>query len=290
MSTTYRGRIAPSPTGYLHAGHARTFWIAYQRAVEQGGILILRNEDIDESRVRPEFVRAFYEDLSWLGIHWQEGPDIGGPHAPYSQSERLTLYRSRLEELLAKGLAYACACSRKEIQVSIAAPHFGEEEPIYPGTCREKVIAVKLDAPGKPEPRCCIRFRVPAGRSVRFTDGCVGVKEYLSGRDFGDFVLWRNDGVPSYQLAVVSDDIAMGITEVVRGEDLLLSTARQILLYEALRAMPPHWYHCPLVNDAAGNRLAKRADSLSLRALRERGVTTEQLRAVWDDPKSLAAL
>lgn len=290
MSTTYRGRIAPSPTGYLHLGHARTFWIAYERAVAANGTVILRNEDIDAARVRPEFVRAFFEDLSWLGIRWEEGPDIGGPCAPYSQSERQSLHRARLEELLAKGLAYACTCSRKEIQASIAAPHLGEEEPLYPGTCREKRIEVKLDSSGRPEPRCCIRFGVPDGCVVRFTDGRVGPTEYVAGRDFGDFVLWRNDGVPSYQLAVVTDDSAMGITEVVRGEDLLLSTARQLLLYEAFGATPPQWYHCPLVKDEAGNRLAKRSESLSLRALRARGVTSEQLRAAWDAPETLATL
>jgi glutamyl/glutaminyl-tRNA synthetase len=288
--SSYRGRIAPSPTGLLHLGHARTFWTASVRAREAGGALVLRNEDLDPQRSKPEFVTAFIEDLHWLGVEWQEGPDLGGPFAPYDQSRRRELHRVRLRELIAGGHVFACTCSRKDIQSATAAPHGADEEPVYSGACRERnfrgdvAAAARLDptawglAPGT---RFSLRFRVPTGRPVCFSDGGFGRQAFMAGRDFGDFVLWRHDDVPAYQLAVVADDLAMRITEVVRGADLLVSTARQVLLYEALQSAPPAWYHCPLVTDATGQRLAKRNDALSLRALREQGKSPEQVRGLW---------
>jgi glutamyl/glutaminyl-tRNA synthetase len=262
--STYRGRLAPSPTGYLHVGHARTFWIAWDRARRAGGQIILRNDDLDRSRVRPEFVSAMFEDLRWLGLDWSEGPDIGGPAAPYSQSERISLYRSCFERLRASGAVYPCTCSRQDVLRSIQAPHAGEEEPIYPGTCRDRQEPV-------PGYRVNWRFRVPDGRTISFTDEACGAQSGLAGRDFGDFVIWRADDLPAYQLACVVDDSTMGITEVVRGADLLLSTARQIVLYEALGLTPPRFFHTPLITDAQGVRLAKRHDSLSIRHLRKVG-------------------
>lgn len=273
----YRGRLAPSPTGYLHLGHARTFWTAQQRAEAEGGTLILRNEDLDRARCRPEFVAAMLEDLRWLGLSWSEGPDVGGPCAPYAQSKRLALYSQRFEELRSAGHIYPCFCSRRDVAQAASAPH-GEEEPLYPGTCRPK--------PGSSPstlPRAGVswRFCVPAGRTLEFSDAQLGHQSAVCGTDFGDFLIWRKDDLPAYQLAVVADDIAMQITEVVRGADLATSTFRQLLLYEAFAALPPSFYHCPLMLDSSGTRLAKRHDALSLRTLRNQGYTPEQVRAQW---------
>ena len=273
--TTYRGRLAPSPTGLLHLGHARTFWTAQTRASEQGGALVLRNEDLDRQRCKPEFVCAMLEDLRWFGFHWTEGPDVGGPHAPYTQSERMSLYRAAFEQLRAGGFLFSCTCSRQDVLRALQAPHQGEDEPVYPGTCRKHVSGCEPPAPNaKPS----WRFRVPDGRTIHFEDGRLGPQTFLAGVDFGDFVVWRNDDLPAYQLACVVDDAAMGITEVVRGADLLASTARQLLLYEALGLPVPAFFHCPLMTDERGVRLAKRHDALSLRALRERGLSPAKLR------------
>jgi glutamyl-tRNA synthetase len=269
---SYRGRLAPSPTGLLHLGHARTFWIAYQRALAARGTLILRNEDLDPDRSRSEFARAMVEDLRWLGIRWQEGPDGGGPFAPYTQSERRAFYLDAWKRLLRGGWIYPCRCSRKELARVAQAPH--DDEGIYPGTCRPAQPAVpQVDAPVGMN----WRFRVPEGEVVRFADGHFGPQSFTAGRDFGDFLVWRRDDVPAYHLAVVVDDAAMRITEVVRGADLLKSTARQILLTRALGVPSPAWYHCDLLLDQAGQRLAKRHDALSLRTLREQGKQPEEL-------------
>lgn len=286
MSTTkgsYRGRIAPSPTGYLHLGHAATFWTAHQRAVEAGGTLVLRSEDLDFSRCRREFAEAMVEDLKWFGIDWQEGPDLGGPFAPYNQSERLASYTEAWHRLLSGDFIYPCSCSRRDL-LQAGAPHPGDEEPIYPGTCRPR--------PGHPPARVersgvSWRFRVPAGEAVCFEDRRQGPQSFVAGEDFGDFVIWRKDDLPAYQLAVVVDDAAMRISEVVRGEDLLVSTARQILLYRALDLPQSAFYHCPLVTDESGARLAKRSEALSLRALRKRGKTPAQLREKLGAPQEL---
>lgn len=296
----YRGRLAPSPTGYLHLGHARTFWTAHERAAAQKGQLILRNDDLDRPRCRPEFVSAMFEDLGWFGIGWQEGPDCGGPHAPYSQSERLPLYRAAFERLRANGLLFPCTCSRQDVLRALAAPHAGEDEPVYPGTCRHLTSEewqvetdARPEAAGDGAPAGCHplnavrppspswRFRVPDGRAVTFYDGQCGLQTFVAGRDFGDFVVWRNDDLPAYHLACVVDDAEMGITEVVRGADLLPSTARQILLFEALGWTAPAFFHCPLVTDGQGVRLAKRHDALSLRSLRKQGAIPAALRGGW---------
>ncbi|MDB6027259.1 MAG: Glutamate--tRNA ligase [Verrucomicrobiales bacterium] len=270
---SYRGRIAPSPTGYLHLGHARTFWVAQQRVIEYGGILVLRNEDLDSARCKPEFVSAMIEDLHWFGFRWQEGPDCGGTFGPYTQSQRLELYRSRFELLRESGFIYPCTCSRQDVLRSVSAPHAADDEPIYPGTCRGKSLR---DVPVGT--KVSWRFRVPDGETISFLDGSRGVQSFWAGKDFGDFIVWRHDGIPSYQLAVVTDDDAMQITEVVRGMDLLLSTARQLLLYRALNVRSPKFFHCPLLHDESGKRLAKRHDALSLRALRIQGQTPESIR------------
>src|ERR1017187_3770715 len=271
----YRGRLAPSPTGLLHLGHARTFWTAQERARANGGTLILRNEDIDSTRFKLEFVPQMIEDLLWFGFEWQEGPDCGGAFGPYSQSERRSFHAAALEKLRERGFIYPCTCSHKDIRDAASAPNAGDEEPIYPGTCRDKNPSTFNS---QPSTRFNWRFRVPDGETVSFVDGNFGAQQFVAGKDFGDFVVWRHDDVPAYQLACVVDDAAMQITEVVRGADLLMSTARQILLYRALGLTPPAFYHCALMLDEKGRRLAKRHDGLSLRTLRERGETPESLR------------
>jgi glutamyl/glutaminyl-tRNA synthetase len=287
----YRGRLAPSPTGLLHLGHARTFWVAAQRASENGGQLILRNEDLDPQRRKPEFVQAMYEDLRWLGIEWAEGPDLGGPFAPYTQSERRAFYLAAWKKLRDLGLIYPCTCSRKDVMQAAGAPNEGDDEPMYPGTCRPGRSFVgtgELHSTGQPRAAASTddapagvnwRFRVLDGEGISFDDLHLGLQQMVAGRDFGDFIVWRRDDVPAYQLAVVVDDAAMQITEVVRGADLLKSTARQILLYRALGLKVPEFYHCDLVRDENGTRLAKRHDALSVRRLRELGWTPEQVRA-----------
>ena len=293
-TSSYRGRLAPSPTGFLHVGHARTFFAAWQRARDAGGALVLRMEDLDPDRSKQVYADAAYEDLRWLGIRWQEGPDKGGPFAPYVQSRRHSIYLAAWRRLLRRGCIFPCRCSRKDLESALGAPHervsgqegsiaagkqdLQDDEPIYPGTCRH-LIATAPQLPGPtagdidtPEGYNW-RFRVPDGAAIEFVDLNLGPQRFVAGQDFGDFVVWRRDGVPSYQLACVADDAAMGITEVVRGADLLKSTARQILLNRALGYTDPAWFHCRLVVDHNGRRLAKRHDSLSLRALRQRGLT-----------------
>lgn len=271
---TYRGRIAPSPTGYLHLGHAATFLTAWKRARAAGGRIILRVEDLDQARCRTEFRAAIVEDLQWIGLDWDEGPDMGGRHAPYVQSERKPRYRSAFETLLRRGFVYPCRCSRREIQMALSAPHEGEEEPVYPGTCRLSGNSVQWD----PETAGVNwRFRVRDGEVLQFKDANLGKQSATCGREFGDFLVWRRDDIPSYQLAVTVDDAAMGITEVVRGRDLIISTFRQLLLYSALGHRPPDFFHCELVRDKDGRRLAKRNSSSTLRSLRKAGYNPDTL-------------
>jgi glutamyl-tRNA synthetase len=295
LAQPYRSRLAPSPTGYLHLGHARTFWTAQERACARGGTLILRNEDLDSTRYKMEFVEAMLEDLRWFGFEWSEGPDVGGPFAPYNQSERMDHYRAMLEKLRAANYIYPCTCSRKDIRDAVTAPHGADDEAIYPGTCRSNggsgtgvsPVSFSLN-PGQETngrdaraTKFAWRFRVPDEEVISFRDGNFGEQQFVAGKDFGDFVVWRGDGVPAYQLACVADDAAMQITEVVRGADLLVSTARQILIYRALGLTPPAFFHCELMRDETGQRLAKRHDSLSLRELRARGESPANIREGW---------
>lgn len=293
-TANYRGRLAPSPTGRLHLGHARTFWVAQSRARDAGGALLLRNDDLDEQRCRPEFVDGMFEDLNWFGLEWSEGPDRGGDFGPYNQSERRRFYIEAFERLFAVGAIYPCRCSRKDVLEALSAPHEGEEEPVYPGICRPDRIIDPIELCESMKPtrkrgkggltdasgaRINWRFRTPDGESIAFEDGGFGSQCFVVGRDFGDFVVWRSDDLPAYHLAVVADDHAMGVTEVVRGKDLLTSTARQLLVYHALGAAPPAYFHCPLLADENGVRLAKRHDSLSLKTLRETGKDPDGLRS-----------
>jgi glutamyl/glutaminyl-tRNA synthetase len=276
-----------------------TFWRAQQRARAAGGTLILRIEDVDEDRCRMEFTSALMQDLRWFGIEWQEGPDNSGPFAPYLQSARHSCYLEAWRTLGAAGFIYPCKCSRKDVMAASLAPHDENEEPIYPGTCRPpgfsagaalptadkevvQATRLRLQAPGPTH----WRFRVPDGEGIEFFDQHLGNQSAVAGRDFGDFIVWRRDNIPAYQLTAVVDDAAMQISEVVRGEDLLVSTFRQLLLYRALGLLPPKFFHAPLLLDESGKRLAKRHGSLSLRRLRECGIRPEELRALYSCSRS----
>jgi len=343
-TNAYRGRIAPSPTGYLHIGHAHTFHRAWQRARQGRGVLVFRMEDLDADRSRPEYAQAALEDLRWLNIDWDEGPDLGGPYAPYDQSQRAGMHRSAWEKLREGGFIYPCRCSRKDLAAALSAPHEDtsnpgvrgnelEDEPVYPGTCRpsrtgDGILDLSLspefaDGPGGLN----WRFRVPDGELIEFNDANLGPQRFIAGIDFGDFLVWRREGPgsprtgprswgggqgsprtaprswggdpgspqtnphpwgsgsPSYQLACVADDFAMRITEVVRGADLLKSTARQILLNRALGYRDPNWFHCDLIVDEQGRRLAKRHDALSIRELRRRGMSPADIFRAYLSPE-----
>ncbi|MFM8413190.1 MAG: glutamate--tRNA ligase family protein [Planctomycetota bacterium] len=343
MPVTRRGRLAPTPTGFLHVCHARTFAVAAERAGSAG--LVMRIEDLDGPRCRPEYTAAALDDLRWLGLRWTEGPDVGGPHAPYVQSERTAWYLEIWRRLEAAGVIYPSPHSRRDVEEAATAPHdapgarslrdsgarscrdsgarslrdremgdddstltrfrrnrapdgsLGDrdsgdrslrdrdtqdddstltrfrrnrapEEPIFPPGLRPSRWE-RASAPGGVP----WRFRVPDGRVIEFQDGLCGTVRRTAGVDFGDFVVWRRDDLAAYELAVVADDHAMEIAEVVRGADLLTSTARQILLYEALGWTAPAFAHAPLVCDASGQRLAKRSGGLAIRDLRAAGWT-----------------
>ena len=265
--SAYIGRLAPSPTGLLHLGHARTFWTAYERAQQHNGTLILRNEDLDPQRSKQEFVEAMRDDLAWLGITWA---------TEHKQSDRIPQYRSALTQLIENGYAYPCTCSRKDLAQSIQAPHEEDDEPIYNNHCRPQNMVAMEFVEGTN-----YRFRIPTTEAITFTDLHAGPQNFTPGTDFGDFLIWRKDGLPSYQLACVVDDAATHITEVVRGRDLLKSTARQILLQRALALSIPAYFHCDLMRDDTGTRLAKRHDALALRTLRKRGLTPAEVRAMF---------
>jgi glutamyl/glutaminyl-tRNA synthetase len=281
MAPYRRGRLAPTPTGFLHVGHARTFAVAASRAGSAG--LVLRIEDLDRPRCREEFCQAAIDDLRWLGLDWTEGPDVGGPHASYRQSERTDWYLEIWRRLEAAGVIYPSPHSRRDVDEAATAPHEpmpnkagadtdGDAEPIFPTSLRPAAWD-RAVAPGN----VAWRFRVPDGREIEFDDALAGRVQRTAGEDFGDFVVWRRDDLPAYELAVVADDHAMEIAEVVRGEDLLTSTARQLLLYEALGWAAPAFCHMPLVRDAEGRRLAKRTGGLAIRDLRTRGFSPAEV-------------
>ena len=268
--TGRRGRLAPTPTGLLHVGHARTFAVAAQRAGQAG--IVLRIEDLDGPPCRPEFTATAIEDLRWLGLAWTEGPDCGGPCSPYLQSERAAWYLEIWRRLEAAGVIYPSPHSRRDVEQAATAPHDEGSKPhvaselLFPPALRPTRWA-RAPAPGD----IPWRFRVPDGRVIEFHDALCGPIRLTAGADFGDFVVWRRDDLAAYELAVVADDHAMQIEEVVRGADLLVSTARQLLLYEALGWQTPAFAHAPLVCDATGHRLAKRTGGLTIRDLRAAG-------------------
>ena len=249
----YRGRIAPSPTGWLHDGNIATFKLAFQRSKERGGSLILRNEDIDRERCNPRFWKIIEKQLDNLGIDFQESPTIGGSFYPYQQSHCFSFYKEAISTLNTLGLVYPCVCSRREISNYRPKVLGSNEEIIFPSSFRpqsRRGFALNWNVNW--------RFRVPDSTSINFIDRAVGETNWLTGKDFGDFLVWRKEGTPSYELAVVVDDARMKISEVVRGADLLCSTARQILLYQALEYKIPAFYHCPIIKDQLGRKLSKR--------------------------------
>ncbi len=274
-SAPVRGRFAPSPTGELHLGNARTALLAWLQIRSLGGEFVLRAEDLDPTRSRPEYLTRQLEELRWLGIDWDEGPDVGGPFAPYLQSERQEAFAATLTTLADKGMTFACHCSRKEILAAASAPQEGDDEgPAYPGTCLTRSAGTSESALRRPD--VAIRMKVGEGR-VCFDDLIMGARCYEPFRETGAFVVRRKDGVAAYQLAVVVDDHLMGISHVLRGADLLSSTARQLLVYQALGWEPPLWAHVPLMLGEDGERLAKRHGAVSLGELRAGKVRPEDI-------------
>lgn len=260
------GRLAPSPTGAQHIGNARTYLLAWLLARSGAGRVVLRIEDIDSPRVKAGADRQALDDLRWLGLNWDEGPDVGGPHAPYVQTQRLALYDAALEQLKAAERIYPCTCTRSDVAAAASAPHAHQEGPIYPGTCahRQASDAAALDRP------YCWRFRT-SSTTRSFVDLVAGPQQASVAHDLGDFVIAKADGSPSYQLAVVVDDHATQVNQVLRGDDLLPSAFRQLELYDFFGWSPPQFAHVPLVVGPDGRRLAKRHGDTRLALLREAG-------------------
>lgn len=263
-----RTRLAPSPTGRLHLGNARTFLINWLLARQEGARVVLRIEDLDAARCRPELLRTALDDLRWLGLTHDEGP--------FLQSERLPTFARAADELRAGGLVYPCVCTRREVRAA-SAPHAEDEEITYPGTCRGR-FATEEEARDHAGRTPALRFRVPPGE-VEFEDRVLGATRIDPSIRGGDFVIRSPDGMWSYQLAVAVDDAAMGVTDVVRGDDLVPSTPRQILILRALGNAAPRYAHVPLVLDADGRRLAKRHGDTELAALRDAGISAERVLA-----------
>jgi len=264
-----RGRFAPSPTGEMHLGNAWTALLAWLDVRKHNGTMVLRMEDLDPDRSRPEYAEGIMHDLAWLGLDWDEGPDTGGAYAPYVQDERRELYQRMLERLIEADLVYPCYCSRAEIQTAASAPHGGEGEAAYPGTCRSRRGGCKNRKPA-------LRIKVP-NKVISFEDGVYGRIDENLAQTAGDFIVRRSDGVHAYQLAVVVDDALMQISRVLRGDDLLSSTSRQLLLYELLGFAPPSFTHVPLLYGEDGHRLSKRQRPLALAEMREKYMSAEKL-------------
>jgi glutamyl-tRNA synthetase len=256
------GRLAPSPTGAQHVGNARTYLIAWLAARSSGGTIALRMEDLDGPRIKKGAAEQALDDLRWLGLDWDGEPVV--------QSTRMAHYAAALEALKAKNLVYPCTCTRSDVAAAASAPHAGDEGPAYPGTCSNRSATdVPIDRP------YCWRFRV--SNSPAFVDGFRGPVAIDLNQQGGDFVVWKTDGTPAYQLSVVVDDAAMGVTQVIRGDDLIPSTPRQLLLYDALGLTPPTFAHVPLVVGTDGRRLAKRHGDTRLSTLRAAGVKPEMV-------------
>ena len=286
------GRLAPTPSGYLHLGNARSFLFAWLWARQSGGRVILRVEDIDRPRCKHELREAALRDLEWLGLDWDAGPHAGDAPGTFDQHTRTELYRSHLQRLAKAGLAYPCTCSRKDIEEASSAPH-GEEGAVYPGTCRGRWQSFEQ---AKAESGVTPAWRFLWNSApVQFHDEVQGDTS-IDPSTLGDFVLWRRDDLPSYQLAVTVDDADQGVSQVLRGRDLLTSTARQLVLYAALGLRAPqHWAHVPFIQDEGGRRMAKRDSDLALTQLRESGANPDRLTGLlaWsagliDSPTPLA--
>jgi glutamyl-tRNA synthetase len=264
MENNIKGRFAPSPTGRMHLGNIFSALLSWLSAKAQGGTWLLRIEDIDPQRSRREFAEWIMDDLDWLGLSWDEGPQVGGANGPYYQSERGAVYEHYLHRLQEEGLVYPCYCTRADI-LATQAPHESDGRVVYKGTCRHL-------PPESRHGQAAMRMMVPdAGMGTRtFTDGHYGVQTVDLTTQCGDFIVRRKDGAWAYQLAVVVDDALMGVTEVVRGRDLLLSSPQQIYLAGCLGFTPPRFTHLPLLCNAAGQRLSKRDKSMDMATLRNR--------------------
>ena len=266
------GRFAPSPTGAQHLGNARTYLLAYWSAKQRQERLVFRVEDVDSPRVKPWAVQQSMDDLAWLGLTWDEGPERGGSCGPYLQTQRMSIYQQVLQDMISRNRVYPCCCTRKDIQNAGSAPHFDHEPAIYPGTC----AGWKHGMPLPDEGTYCWRFR-SSQRVFEFDDRVLGLQATRPSETLGDFPVTQKNGEPSYQLAVTVDDSMMGITEVVRGNDLVASTFRQLQIFEFLNASPPSYAHVPLVLGADGRRLAKRHGDTRLSTFRSGGVTPQQI-------------
>lgn len=265
-ASTPIGRFAPTPSGGMHLGNLFTALLVWLSARAAGGKVVLRVEDLDLQRTSPAFTRQILEDLAWFGLDWDEGPGRGGSCGPYWQSLRSDFYTAQLSKLQSKGLVYPCFCSRAQLHAA-EAPHAADGNYVYGGRCRSLSPQRAAEkAAGRPP---AVRVRVP-DETITFTDGCRGPYSQNLKADCGDFILRRSDGVFAYQLAATADDGAMGITQVVRGADLLPSTPRQIWLLRTLGFPVPQYYHTPLLLDHAGRRLSKREADLQLATLRQK--------------------
>lgn len=273
MTPKLVGRLAPSPTGAQHLGNARTYLLAWLSIRSRGGSLVLRIEDIDSPRIKAGAAQQAVDDLHWLGLDWDEGPDRPGTRGPYVQTQRIDQYRAALAHLKAAEAVYPCTCTRSDIEAAASAPHVGQEGPVYPGTCASRRAA---DADQLSDRPFAWRFRT-LDEKVRLDDLVQGKVAFDMARELGDFVVYKSDGTPSYQLAVVVDDHAMGVTEVLRGDDLLPSAARQLVLYRFFGWSPPQFAHVPLVTGTDGRRLAKRHGDTRIAWFRERGVRSERV-------------
>lgn len=269
------GRFAPSPSGRIHLGNILCCLLAWLSARQKGGRVILRIEDLDIARCPRRYGEQMCRDIQWLGLDWDEGPVIGGPSGPYEQSRRTALYQAALRRLEAQGLVYPCFCTRAELHAA-SAPHREDGQVVYPGTCRGLTAEQAAERARRTGRAPALRLWVPE-EEITFTDGhMVEYREWLPA-DCGDFLLRRSDGIFAYQLAVVVDDAAMGVTEVVRGADLLASTPRQLLLYRLLGLEAPAFYHFPLLLGSDGQRLSKRNADAGLDTLGERYTAPEIL-------------
>lgn len=262
-------RLAPSPTGALHLGNARSFLVNWLLARRNGWRVILRVEDLDGPRIKPTAAAQAIEDLNWLGLDWDEGPVY--------QSSRVDVYGELVTELIGKGFAYPCICTRREVDLAASAPHAEDGATIYPGTCRDRFASIeeaRLAAGREP----AVRFRVPEG-IVDWFDEFRGPMRCDPVRELGDFVIQKGDGTAAYQLAVVADDTEAGVTHVVRGDDLIDSTPRQILLYRALGRADriPKYFHLPLVIGPDGRRLAKRHGDTRISTYRQLGMPANRM-------------
>lgn len=269
------GRFAPSPSGRIHLGNILCCLLAWLSARQKGGRVVLRIEDLDTARCPRRYAARMEEDLRWLGLDWDEGPAVGGPDGPYYQSERAAFYQAALEQLEARGLVYPCFCTRAELHAA-SAPHREDGQVVYAGTCRGLTAAQAAEKARLTGRAPALRLRVPE-EDWGFTDGHMGPYRENLARDCGDFLLRRSDGMFAYQLAVVVDDAAMGVTEVVRGADLLDSTPRQLYLYDLLGLEPPGFIHFPLLLAPDGRRLSKRDADAGLDSLRDRLTAAEVL-------------